>query len=249
LDQWAQELTLFSALNLQNTSATATANVTATYYARDTGALALTKVITIAPLSARGLNTKNGGDFPASDFYALSYAGGALPDWDGSVVIESDQLLVGICSTGWDDAAHAGAYALITDNDSARSLFVPAQYRIDWGGGWAQWSAINLMNVGGSSIGRDDLVIEYIDTEGREVETFTGTALPFDLNPGAALGLNTMNGGDLDASAFASFPAEGGLPRFIGGIHITAPAGSQLIGVANVIYDNRASVYNAFPGD
>jgi hypothetical protein len=241
---------LFSALNLQNTSATQTANVTVKYYTRgDTsGTPVLTKNFTIAPLSAKGLNTKNGGDFPASDFDALSKAGGGVPDWDGSVTITSDQPLVGICNTGWDSAEKAGAYALVTENDAANTLFVPAQYRIDWGSGWAQWSALNLMNVGSATISKNDLTIEYIDTSGSAVKTFTGGDLPNDLAPGAALGLNTRNGGDLNATQFNSFPSVGGLPRFIGGIYVTAPSGSKLVGVANIIYDNRASVYNAFAG-
>ena len=236
------DYTLFSALNLQNTSPTATANVTVTYYSRTGGAQVLQKTVTIAPLSAKGLNTKNGGDFPASDFDPLSYAGGGVPDWDGSVTIVSDQPLVGICNTGWDVAGSAGVYALVTENDGADTLFVPAQYRLDWGTGWAQWSAINLMNVGTTTISRNDLTIEYIDQSGNTVKTFTGTDLPSDLAPGAALGLNTRNGGDLDASVFNTF----GL-SYIGGIYVTGPPGSKLVGVANIIYSNRASVYNAFP--
>ena len=232
---------LFSALNLQNTSATEVANVTATYVSRATGAVALVKTFTIQPLSAVGLNTKNGGDFPASDFDALTYGSGA--DWDGSVKIESSQPLVGVCNTGWFKQQKAGAYALVTDNDASNSLFFPAQYRLDWGSGWAQWSAVNLMNVGDSSIAAADLSIEYIDQAGTPVLTLSGGALPFDLAAGGALGLNSRGGGDLSAAQFDTL----GL-NFIGGIYVTAPAGSELVGVANIIYKNRASVYNAFPG-
>jgi hypothetical protein len=235
--------TLFSALNLQNTSDTDVAHVTATYVSRATGAVALVKHFDIQPLSAAGLNTKNGGDFPASDFDALSYAGGGLADWDGSVEIVSSQPLVGISTTGWDSAGKAGAYALVTNNDAAASLFFPAQYRLDWGSGWAQWSAVNIMNVGGSPILAADLSIQYIDQNGNPLATFSGAALPFDLAAGGALGLNTRNGGDLGATQFDSL----GL-GFIGGVHVTAPPGSELVGVANIIYSNRASVYNAFPG-
>lgn len=246
-DAW----TLFSAINLQNTSEAATANVTATYVSRSDGSTSLVKEFTIPPQSAAGLNTKNGGDFPASDFFDLSNADqtNGVPDWDGSVTITSDQPLVGIVNTNWGSKPAAGAYALVTENDGAAEVFVPAQYRLDWGGGWAQWSALNLMNVGGSSISASDLSIQYIDTNGNEIETFTGGDLPGDLGEAAALGLNTRNGGDLDASAFAGFPTDDGLPRFIGGIYVSAPAGSKLVGVANIIYNNRASVYNAFPGE
>jgi hypothetical protein len=234
--------TLFSALNLQNTSDSTPANVTATYVSRKTGQVAMTKTFSIPPLSAKGLNTKNGGDFPASDFNALSYAGGGVADWDGSVEITSSQPLVGICNTGWDEAIAAGAYALVTTNDSSVELFFPAQYRLDWGTGWAQWSAINLMNVGGSAISKNELTIEYIDQDGNTVLSLSGSALPFDLAKGGALGMNTRNGGDLTAGTFSPL----GL-GFIGGIHVKGPAGSQLVGVANIVYSNRASVYNSFP--
>ncbi|UCC52796.1 MAG: hypothetical protein JSV68_02290, partial [Anaerolineaceae bacterium] len=79
------EYTLFSAVNIQNTSSTETANVDVEYYTRgDTsGTPALTLSTTFAPLSARGLNTKNGGDLPAASFNPLG------TDWDGSVKIIS----------------------------------------------------------------------------------------------------------------------------------------------------------------
>jgi hypothetical protein len=236
------EWTLFSALNLQNTSATDVANVTATYVSRDTGAVALIKSFDIQPLSAAGLNTKNGGDFPANDFCDLSYAGSCVADWDGSVEIVSSQPLVGINNTGWDAAGKAGAYALVTRADAASNeMFFPAQYRLDWGSGWAQWSAANIMNVGASTIAAADLHIDYIDQDGNVILSLSGSDLPGDLEAGAALGLNTRNGGDLDASTFEPL----GL-QFIGGIHVTAPSGSELVGTANIVYSNRASVYNAF---
>lgn len=240
-DPSSGEWTLFSALNLQNTSDTNVADVTATYVSRDTGAVALVKTFEIQPLSAAGLNTKNGGDFPADDFCDLSYAGGCEADWDGSVEITSSEPLVGVTNTGWDAAGKAGAYALVTVNDAANEVFFPAQYRLDWGSGWAQWSAANIMNVGGSSIPAGDLVIEYIDQDGNVILSLSGSDLPGDLDGGAALGLNTRNGGDVDAATFDPLGLD-----FIGGIHVTAPSGSQLVGVANIVYSNRASVYNAF---
>jgi hypothetical protein len=246
-DPLTDKFTLFSAINVQNTSATASAHITATFYSRGvSGGPVLEIPYTIPPSSAVGMNFKNGGDLDPTTFDVLTK--GAPFDWDGSVTVVSDQPVVGVGITNWENAGHAGVYAMVTPNDGAESLFVPAQYRLDWGSGWAQWSAINLQNVGGAVVDADDLTIQYIDTNGVEIATFTGAQLPFDLAVGAALGLNTRNGGDLDASAFAGFPDVDGDPRFIGGIYITGPAGSQLVGVANIIYNNRASVYNAFPG-
>jgi hypothetical protein len=247
-DPLSDKFTLFSAINVQNTSSTDPANITVKFYSRgDTsGVPVMTLTHQIPAQSAVGMNFKNGGDLDWDEFEDLQKAGPY--DWDGSVTVESDQPVVGVGITNWENAGKAGVYAMVTPNDGAPALFVPAQYRLDWGSGWAQWSAINLQNVGGGSISKADLTIEYIDTNGNTVDTFTGNDLPSDLGVGAALGLNTRNGGDLDASEFAGFPDDGGLPRYIGGIYVTAPAGSKLVGVANIIYNNRASVYNAFPG-
>jgi hypothetical protein len=227
---------LFSAINLQNTTGSV-ANVDAYYFTRGdlSGTPALTMTFQIQPYSATGLNTKNGGDFDASDFDPLT------TDWDGSVKVVSDQELVGTCITNWGAGAKSGAYALVTPANSSNVLFVPAQYRL-MGTTWNQWSAINLMNVGDSTIAAADLTLQYISQAGVEVASFSGTDLPGDLAPGAAVGLNTRNGGDLDAVDFEAFGTS-----FIGGIYITAPEGSDLVGVANIIYSNRASVYNAVP--
>ena len=236
----AGEFDLFSAVNIQNTSDSTTANVTVEYYTRGdvSGVPALTVPTTIAPLSARGLNTKNGGDLPASTFDPLG------TDWDGSVKIISNNAveLVGTGITHWGTTGKSGIYALVSANDGSNIIYVPAQYRL-MSSQWNQWSAINLQNIGGSTIAAADLSIEYIDTAGNTVATFSGTDLPGNLASGAALGLNTRNGGDLSASDFDSFGNS-----FIGGIYVTAPAGSELVGVANIIYANRASVYNGDPG-
>lgn len=247
----AGQWTLYSALNLQNTSLAATANVTATYTARGASTPSLVKNFTIPPLSARGLNTQNGGDFPAADFAGLSKAGQGAADWDGSVLIESDQDLVGTNITNWGKQGFADLYALTGPSEGNNILYLPAQYRLHYTAtsGWSQWSAINLQNIGTSTIAAADLRIEYIDQNGTTVKTFTGAALglPNGLAPGAAIGLNTRNGGDLGATAFNDFPTDNGRPSFIGGIYVQAPAGSRLIAVGNVVYANRASVYNGVP--
>ena len=242
--------TLFSAVNIQNTSSTQTANVDIEFYNRDNGNLDLTLQASIPPLSAIGANTLNGGDFPASAFAALEPSPGVF-DWDGAIKIISTNgvALAGTGVTNWGTDQKGGMSALASANTAANKLFLPAQYRLDFGSGWAQWSSINLQNVGTDPIDRDDLRIEYIDTNGNTIATFTGTtgtfALPFDLAPGAALGLNTRTGGDTSASAFTSF----GL-SMIGGIYVSSSdANDAFVATANIIYNNRASVYNAVPSN
>lgn len=250
----ATQWTLYSALNLQNTSTTATANVKLTYTARGATTPSLVKNITIPPLSAAGLNTQNGGDFPATDFYALSKAGNGLPDWDGSVLIESDQDLVGTNVTNWGSLGYADLYALAGPSEGSNLLFLPAQYRLHYTNtsGWSQWSAVNVQNIGDTTISESNLFIDFVDVNGNVVKSFTGAELNpatkgDGLGPGEAIGLNTRNGGDLPASAFNSFPTVSGRPSFIGGVIVRAPAGSKLLAVGNIVYFNRASVYNGVP--
>jgi len=234
------EYTLFSAINIQNTDAANDAPITVEYYTRgdSSGTPALTINTTVPAGSAIGLNTKNGASVDAALFNALG------TDWDGSVKIISDNdiPLVGTGITNWGTVGYAGIYALVSDNGAASTIFVPAQYRRVVNGSWAQWSAINLQNIGGSTVSRADLTITYIDTNGATVATFTGNDLPFDLASGAAFGLNTRNGGNLTA---ADFEVLG--DNFIGGILVEGPAGSSLVAVSNIVYSNRASVYNGVP--
>jgi hypothetical protein len=234
------QFTLFSALNIQNTDPVHDAPITAEYFTRGdaSGVPALTINITVPAGSAIGLNTSNGASVPAATFNPLG------TDWDGSVRITSndDILIVGTGITNWGVAGYAGIYALVTDNSASDMIFVPAQYRRIVGGNWAQWSAINLQNIGNTTVSRDDLTLTYIDTNGNAVATFTGSALPSDLAPGGAFGMNTRTGGDLAPGVFTPLGE-----NFIGGILVQGPPGSQLVAVNNIVYSNRASSYNGVP--
>jgi hypothetical protein len=232
--------TLLSAVNVQNTSDSLTAPVTIEFYNRDTGALDLTLTWDIAPGSAVGANNYNGGDFDAALFAALLPDG----DWDGSVKIISDNdiPLVGTGITRWGKTDKTTMYALIPQEKAAVALNLPAQYRLDYGSGsMKQWSSLNLQNVGSTTVAASDILIEYVDTSGTVVASFTGNQLPGDLDAGAAVGLNTKNGGDLAGSAFDVLGTD-----FIGGIVVTiSDASGEFVATANIVYTNRASSYNA----
>ena len=139
----------------------------------------------------------------------------------------------------------ATMYALIPAGNSAKTLFLPAQYRHDYqSSSLKQWSSLNLQNVGSSPLSKDDLFIEYIDTSGNAIVTLTGNDI-FDLAPGAALGANANNGGDLNKTLFNALGT-----RFIGGVYVySTDSSAELVATANIVYTNRASTYNAFPGD
>lgn len=236
------EYTLFSALNIQNTT-NANAPITIDYFTRgDTsGTPALTLNCTVPANSAVGINVSNGGSgcgFTGNSFNALGTS------WDGSVRVTSTQnrALVGTGITTWGVSGYNGIYALVTPAQASDTIYIPAQYRRAPGGNWAQWSAINLQNIGTTTVTRANLTIRYIDTNGNTLLTLTGNALPSNLAPGAAFGLNTRNGGDLAPSAFNGLGND-----FIGGIIVEGPAGSDLVAVNNIVYSNRASTYNGVP--
>jgi hypothetical protein len=234
------QYTLFSAINIQNTDPNNDAPITVEYFTRGdvSGTPALTVNTTVPAGSAIGLNTSNGASVPAATFDPLGTS------WDGSVKITSDDdiPLVGTGITNWGVAGYAGIYNLVSANSASDTIFVPAQYRRIVNNNWAQWSAINLQNIGTTTVSRSDLTIRYIDTNGNTVATFTGTALPSDLAPGAAFGMNTRTGGDLTAADFNVLGS-----NFIGGILVEGPAGSELVAVNNIVYSNRASTYNGDP--
>ncbi|MCZ7670860.1 MAG: hypothetical protein M5U34_28760 [Chloroflexi bacterium] len=99
-----------------------------------------------------------------------------------------------------------------------------------------------MQNIGTTTVTAAQLTVKYIDTNGVVVATFTGAALPGNLVSGAAFGMNTRTGGDLASSAFNVLGN-----NFIGGILVEGPAGSELVAVNNIVYNNRASVYNGVP--
>ena len=235
----------YSAVNVQNTSQSIPAPVTIEYYNRKTGAKDLTITATIAPGSAVGANNYDGGDFNADIFKALKT--NVDGDWDGSVKIISDNSipLVGTGITQWGDEHKVTMYALIPASNSAKSLFLPAQYRHDYSSGsLQQWSSLNLQNIGAATISKDQMFIEYVDSGGNTVLTLTGSNIQ-DLEPGAALGANTRNGGDVDKTLFNALGT-----KFIGGIYLysTDPS-AEFVATANIDYTDRASTYNAFLGN
>ena len=197
--------------------------------------------VTIQPGAAAGLNTANGGDLSASQFNPLG------TDWDGSILVKSNNNvdIVATNVTQWGTTGKAAISALVADAGASNILFLPAQYRLQSGGNWNQWSSVNIQNVGTTSVAAADLTVTYVDTSGNVVASFSGSSLPSNvqsgLAAGSAMGLNTRNGGDLSASAFNGFGTS-----FIGGVKIEGPAGSKLIATANIVYSDRASSYNGF---
>jgi len=184
--------TLWSAINIQNLS-NSTANVTIKYINRANPADILSLNKTIAPLSAIGLNTNTGGDYPASTFSPLD----VTPTWAGTAQVISDQPVVGTVITQWKRSAGTdGAfYGSVSSTGGATKWFVPNEKRVLSGATFQKYSATLIQNLGTSAA---DVTITYYNRSGTSVLTFANESIA----AGAGLGLNTRTGGDKPASAF-----------------------------------------------
>lgn len=232
---------IYSAVIVQNPSTSATIDVNINYINRTTGATDLRVTRTLAPLSATGLNTRTGGDLPADTFNGLIGEGTTeLPNWSGSVLITSTAQMVGSANIMWFAATqnYAGAYVLKGPAEAGATIYASAYYRRNVGGSWgagSQWSAFILQNT--ENVART-VTVNFISPTG-------GISLTRSINlgPGAGLGLNSRTGGpEISSADFATALGDG----FIGGVYATAPAGSRIIAVTNIVYSDRSSVYNNF---
>lgn len=226
---------LWSAINIQNLSGN-TANLTLTYVNREglTPDLVLTN--TIPPYSTIGANTRNGGNFPASVFDPLDVDEG----WDGAVKIEVDQPAVATVITQWDRGGllEAGVYAAANVSEGATKIYVPGVKRIK-PSGWTDFSAVIIQNLSGSQTA--DVTIRYYDQAG----TLKLTLANQMIDPAGALGLNTRNGGSVDAALFEALGN-----NFEGQAIITSNNGVDLAAVLNGISkspDGGSATTNGIP--
>ncbi len=185
--------TLWSAINIQNLS-NDMATATIKYINRANPLDVLTIVKTIPPLSAIGLNTRTGGDYPASTFDPLN----VTPTWAGTAVVESDKPVVGTVITQWNRGGgeNDGAfYGAVSNTLGSTKWFVPNEKRIQSGATWQKFSATIIQNLGASPA---DVTITYYNRSGTQVLQFANEMIA----AGAALGLNTRTGGDKPAGDF-----------------------------------------------
>ena len=212
--------TLYSAVILHNLTGTA-ANVTLRYYRRDPVSLDLTLSDVIPAYGARGYNTRNGGSVPADWFNPLGAA------WDGTVRITSDQAVAGVVNTIWVNLNAAGSYSLAGSEDGRAAVIFPLQAKQAPGGVWQRWAALNVMNVGSQSV---SVNVHYYDALGNHVFSLAEAKT---LGPYQAFGLNTRTSSELN-----------GLPADFVCSAVAQTVAPALIGVANVLYPDRAAVYD-----
>lgn len=224
--------TLYSANVLMNLSSTTAANVTFHYIPRAAGGPTLDVPISIPALSAKGLNTFNGGSVAASTFNPLGNA------WDGVVVIDSDQPLVGINNTNWGPAAglRSATFKIVGPTDGAQVVYLPHQRRTDPGGVWQEWSAAIVQNMSASTA---NVTLRYYDAAGVEKLVLTQA-----ISAGKAFGFNTRTGGSRLPSDFTPLG-----DAYSGGLKITSD--QNIAVVSQYITADAAKVtgaaYNGVP--
>ncbi len=223
---------LYSANVLMNLSSTTVANAVFHYIPRNPANPSLDVPIQIPPLSAKGLNTMNGGSLPASTFVPLGL------NWDGVVVIDSDQLLVGINNTNWGYAGglKAATFKIIGPTDGAQVVYLPHQRRTAPGGSWQEWSAAIVQNLTAATA---NVTLRYYDAAGVEKLVLTQA-----ITAGTAFGFNTRTGGSRAASDFLPLG-----DAYNGGLKITSDQNiavvSQYITAGAAM--NTGAAYNGVP--
>ncbi len=215
---------IWSALNVQNLSNTS-ANVTIELIPRNPSDPSITINDTIPANSTFGINTRNGGDVPASTFNPLD----SQESWAGSAKITVNQDAVATVITQWNRGGliEGGVYAAIPANSTDTKMFAPNVKRIAPGGSWQQWSAIIVQNLGSSAA---TVTVSFYDRNGVKKLEFTGDSIPV----GASLGYNTRNGGDKNAADFTPLG-----DAFEGHVVVTSTNGQPISVVINNI--NRSA--------
>lgn len=225
--------TLYSANVLMNLSSTTAATVRFRYIPRNPANASLNVDVSIPPLSAKGLNTFNGGSVAPATFNVLGN------NWDGVVVIESDQPLVGINNTNWGPAAgvRSATFKIIGPADGAQLVFLPHQRRTAPGGSWQEWSAAIVQNL--STTSAANVTLRYYDAAGVEKLVLTQS-----IAAGTAFGFNTRTGGSRPAADFEPLGS-----AYAGGLRITSD--QNIAVVAQYITAGAAKVagsaYNGIP--
>ncbi|NOX60608.1 MAG: hypothetical protein GXP42_01465 [Chloroflexi bacterium] len=185
--------TIWSAINVQNLSNT-TANVTIELIPRDPNDPSVTiSNKQIPPNSTFGINTRNGGNVPASTFDVLD----SQELWAGSAKITVDQAAVATVITQWNRGGliEGGVYAAIPSNGGGNKFFAPNVKRIVPGGTWQKYTAIIVQNLGASNA---DVTVTFYDRNGNKKLEFANDIIP----AGASFGYNTRNGGNKPAGDF-----------------------------------------------
>jgi len=242
----------YSAYQLQNTTGVE-ANVQAKFVNAVTGLISYTQAFTIAPNSGYGINLFNGGSVKGASATALFNALGAR--FGGSLIVESDQPLIGIGNLDFPQAtvAYYGSYSLVSAADASSLIYAPMFNRQCSAGvpatcstsnlaAFEQVSAFQIINVGASTC--NSVNIQILNANGSLAVNLAvdKNGNPVNLASGASLGLNSFNGGGY---AVSQFDAQLGY-NFAGSIKVSAPGCSLKAIVETRNGTTGFDQYNAF---
>lgn len=225
---------------VQNLFGGAAANITATWKNRD-GTTAFSFTHSIPALAAKGYNTRVRADTPDPD--ALWAALGN--DWNGALVITSDQSIGAVVDMNWrrageqaantyrcEDSMSGGSSALAA---GSLNLFYTDVNRILTGGStWQKYTSIVAQNVSTTAA---SVTVKWYDRTGTLKHTFNDT-IPAQTSHG----YNTRFVADTPDPA--SLNAALG-NNFIGQVVITS--NQPLIGLGTNTYIGGVDTYNAYP--
>ena len=121
--------------NTENVSGT----VQLMLYDRD-GNLDLDLLDTLDPLSAKGFNTRYGGDSPGEDFYDLGF------NWLGSAVISSTTKIAVQVNTLWPGKVVASSYNALSPSLGTTEVFLPHMRKLR-SGGWIEYCGAIVQNL------------------------------------------------------------------------------------------------------
>jgi hypothetical protein len=153
-------------------------------------------------------------------------------NWVGTIMVESTnaQPLAGVgLYFSLSNVPDVMGYESIGDSTASNKLYSPAVYRKYIGASSDQWSATLVQNLAATAV---NIGVDFFNSDGSHA---TG---PYTVNvPGnSSVGLNLHSGVDLPAAALTALGT-----TYSGGMVITAPAGSKLIGVTNIFYESKVT--------
>jgi hypothetical protein len=228
----------YTGVVVQNLDADNAADVTVYWYDRD-GNLLHEFDAQIPANSAHGYNTRfvDPSQIPTSD---EDFDAAIGPNWNGSVVIESDGAeIVAVSNLQWTDdhPSRAAASAYTSESSGYETVYVPANFRrVD--ADWIQFTGLIVQNVGDAPC--NDFSVSWVARDtGAEVMSFESS-----LDPNIAAGYNTRVGADIPADVeYASLLGD----NFRGAVTINAP-GCELVAIHNTVWpvQTDSSTYNAF---
>jgi len=189
---WRYEDSIISSFAVQNTDAQNDVNVSINYVSRD-GVDAGTYNATIAPNHQKTFDLAT----PGAGVPNLG------PSWEGSAKVTADggAGIVGVAVASWGgpnpDRTRSATYnaADCSGLSGSTVMVAPTHYRVNPGGGWLLWSAVNVQNLSGNTA---NLTLTYTDRDGGTPDLVLTNTIP----PFSTLGANTRNGGNFPASAF-----------------------------------------------